>query len=184
MRWELLFEDLEAQAEAADQADLDAEVRDRVRSEYARITILDRLRGSVGRPLDVRLRNGERERGRLRRVGADWLLIEPEPGRETLVPLQAVAVLGGVGSVGSRSLEPGSDGIVAGRLDLRHVLRAIVRDRSEVRVLLDDGALLSGVLLRVGADHVELAEQPRSVEVQLVPLAVVNAVRRFDDAVI
>jgi hypothetical protein len=181
VRWELLFDDLEAQVEAAEQAELDAEVRDRSRAEYGRIRLVDRLRGSIGRPLDLRLANGERERGRLRRAGPDWLLLEPEPGRETLVPLQAVAVVGGLGA---RALEPGSEGIVAGRLDLRHVLRAISRDRSQVRLLMNDGAILPGVLLRIGADHLELAEQPRSTDVQLVPLAVLSAVRRVDEAVL
>lgn len=175
MRWELLFRDLEAQLEAGDRADLEAELRDRSRAEQGRIRTLDRLRVSVGQELDVLLRSGGRERGVLQRCGSDWLLLEPEPGREVLLPLAAVVVLRGLAA---GAAEPGSEGLVAQRLDLRHVLRAIARDRSRVTLGLDGGFVESGVLRRVGADHIEVAEDGKAADARLLPLAVITAVRR------
>lgn len=175
MRWELLFDDLEAQLEAGDRADLEAELRDRSRAEQGRIRTLDRLRASAGLELDVLLRSGGRERGVLRRCGQDWLLLEPEPGREVLLPLAAVVVLGGLAA---GAAEPGSEGLVTPRLDLRHVLRAVARDRSRVTLGLDGGFVESGVLRRVGADHVEVTEDGRSVEGRLIPLAAISTLRR------
>ena len=177
MRWEQLFDDLEGQAEAADAADLDAELRDRERAERARLRTVDRLRGSVGRPVDVGVRGGERERGTIRRVGSDWLLLETAPGREALIPLAAVVVIAGLAH---RSFEPGSEGPVLGRLDLRHVLRVVARDRSRVGLVLDQSPLLSGVIERVGADHLELADAPGSRELRLVPLHALSVLRRID----
>jgi hypothetical protein len=177
VRWEQLFDDLEGQVEAAEAADLDSELRDRARAERARLRTVDRLRGSVGRPLDVRLRNSERERGTLRRVGSDWLLVETAPGREALIPLAVVIAVGGLSN---RSAEPGSEGPVLARLDLRHALRALTRDRSRVGLVLDRDVLLSGFLERIGADHLELADVPGSTDLQLVPLAALVVVRRVD----
>lgn len=179
MHWESLFDDLEAQVEAADQAELDAELRDRARAEQARLRTVDRLRAAVGSELDLRLRGGFRERGRLLRVGPDWLLLAPEDGRETVVPAAGVLVIGGLGR---GAVEPGSEGALAARLDLRHVLRGIARDRSRVVLGLDGGALLSGVLLRVGADHLDVGERVRAPEPQVVPLHGVSVVRRATDS--
>jgi hypothetical protein len=177
VRWEQLFDDLEGQVEAAEAAELDAELRDRARAERARLRTVDRLRGSLGRPIDVRLRGGERERGTLRRVGSDWLLLETPPGREALLPLGAVTVVGGLSH---RSTEPGSEGPVLARLDLRHALRALTRDRSRVGLVLDRELRLSGFVERVGADHLELADAPGSTELQLIPLSALVVVRRVD----
>jgi hypothetical protein len=178
VRWELLFDDLEARLEANEAAELAGELRDRERAEYARLRITDRLRGSLGREIDATLRHGERERGLLRKVGPDWLLLEPSPERETVVPLAAVLAVAGLGP---RSAEPGSEGLVAARLDLGHLLRGLARDRSRLRLVLDAETRLAGVLLRVGADFVEIEEDPgrsRSRLVRLVPRAALGAIRR------
>src|SRR5690349_9617311 len=122
VRWEHLFDDLEGQWEATEAAELAAELRDRERAERSRLRVVDRLRGSLGRSIDVRLSGGERERGTLRRVGSDFLLMETAPGRESLIPLAAVVMVAGLSR---RSTEPGSEGPVLARLDLRSALRAL-----------------------------------------------------------
>src|ERR1700712_1693610 len=110
MRWELLFEDLEAQLDEGGRADREAELRDRSRAEQGRIRTVDRLRAATGRDLDVHLRDGGRVRGRLLRCGQDWLLLEPEAGREVLIPMAALMMLGGLPHAAA---EPGSEGLVA-----------------------------------------------------------------------
>jgi hypothetical protein len=96
------------------------------------------------------------------------------------VTLAAVVALRGVGPA---AREPGSEGLLAARLDLRHALRGLARDRARVRVELVDGTALSGVLARVGADHVEMADDPRpAAGSQLVPLAAVDVVRSVSRA--
>src|ERR1700712_444004 len=157
MRWTALFEDMEAQLEAADAAELDSEVRDRTRTEFARVELAGRLRAALRTELTLQLRSGARLRGELASLGGDWLLLQagdaPEGAQqESLVPLRAVLVVHGLGP---GSVEPSGAGPLAGRLDLRTVLRGIARDRSPVRVTTDDGALLTGVVGRVGADHLE-----------------------------
>jgi hypothetical protein len=186
MRWTALFEDLEAQLGAADAAELEAEVRDRTRTELARIDVAARLRSAVGSTLDVQLRSGDRLRGSVASLGADWLLMQEEddgaPSRELLVPLRAVLVLRGLGPSSQTSgSSPGGvpGGAVAGRLDLRSVLRGIARDRTPVRVTTDDGTLLSGVVGRVGADHLELPAEPRDRSGPVVPFAGLALVQRL-----
>jgi hypothetical protein len=181
MRWDALFEDLEAQIEAADAAELDAEVRDRTRTELARVDLLGRLRASSGTELTLQLRSGERVRGTVVSLGSDWLLLEAGdadgPAGESLVPLRAVLVVNGLGPA---SVQPGGPGgVLAGRLDLRASLRGIARDRSPVRITTDDGAQLRGIVGRVGADHVEVPADPRDRSGPVVPFAALSLVQRL-----
>jgi hypothetical protein len=153
VRWERLFDDLEAQLEAAQSEELAAEVADRSRREAARLRLVDRLRGNAGTSVTLVFTGGQVE-GRIGRVGADWVLLEAELGADVLVPLAAVLV---VHRLGPQSAEPGSEGAVTARLGLGHVLRAVARDRAEVTVVLVDGSRRTGRIDRVGADHLELA---------------------------
>ncbi len=174
MRWEALFADLAAQAEAEERAELDAEVRDRTRREGGLVRTVDRLRGSVGGSVTVTVHGAGPVGGRLLDAGRDWLLLEEAAGRDVLVPLAAVLAVDGLG----RRAEPAA-GAVTERLDLRWALRGLARDRARLQVVLRDGGLSSGTLDRVGADHVELAEHDpgewrRAAAVQgvrLLPLA-------------
>src|SRR5215218_8604932 len=95
VRWDSLFDDLEGRLDAAASAELDAEVRERERAEQARLRVVDRLRGALGREIDVTLVGRHRERGTLRRVGADCLLLDAGEA-EVLVALHAVQSLGGL----------------------------------------------------------------------------------------
>lgn len=164
MRWEALFTDLAAQAEAAEAAELDAEVIERTRAELGRVRLVDRLRAQVGASLTVGTVAGPtaRRTGRITAVGPDWLLLatagaaaggEGQPG-EALVPLAAVLWVEGLSTATAAA---GGEGRVAARLDLRSALRGLVRDRAPVGVVLRDSAELTGVLDRVAADHVDLA---------------------------
>lgn len=181
MRWTALFEDMEAQLDAADAAELESEVRDRTRTEFARVDLAGRLRASLRTELTLQLRSGERLRGELASLGGDWLLLQAgdvDGGspQESLVPLRAVLVVHGLGTA---SLEATGMGLLAGRLDLRTVLRGVARDRSSVRVTTDDGAQLGGVVGRVGLDHLEVPADPRDRSGPVVPFAGLSLVRRL-----
>jgi hypothetical protein len=155
MRWDALFADLEAVAAAEGEAERRSEVADRTRSEFARLRLLDRLRPALHTPaaLRIALAGHPAVRGVLQGLGVDWLLLAQEPGAELLIALAAVQSIQGLTAA---SAEPGWEGHVGARLDLRVVLRRVVRDRSAVTVGLTSGDTISGRLARVGADHVEL----------------------------
>lgn len=185
MRWKALFEDLEAQLDAAERASLEDEVRDRTRRETGLVRLVDRLSPAVGHQVTVTVRGVGAVAAVLADAGPDWLLLVGGAGggdHEALVP--AAAVLGITG-LGAATAAPDGESAVVGRLDLRWALRGLVRDRSGVSLVLLDGSTLAGTLDRVGADHVELAEhapgEPRRAsavrQVRLVPLTALALLR-------
>jgi hypothetical protein len=157
MRWERLFDDVEAQLDAADRAELAGEVADRTRRELARLRLLDRLRAGIDAELQLRILGAGTLHGRLRRVGEGWLLLEPAAGPAALVLQAAVLDVDGLPLAAA---EPGSEGPVLSRLDIGHALRAIARDRSAVAVVLRDGTRLDGTLDRIGSDFADVALHP------------------------
>ena len=157
MRWQQLFADLQAQFDEEEAAAERAESASRARAEIGAVTLSQRLGGALGLPLSLRCRGAGQVAGVLVDVGVDWLLLEDERGRSTLVAADAVLSVAGLARL---TAAPEDAGVVRGRLDLRRALRGLARDRSTVQVVLDDGAVLTGTLDRVGADHVELAEHP------------------------
>ena len=80
MSWEhelfAMFDDLEGQAVALWEADREAELADRARSEYASVTLASRLMASVDGPVAIDLPGIGRVEGRLARVGESWVLLE------------------------------------------------------------------------------------------------------------
>jgi hypothetical protein len=181
MRWQGLFDDLEAQFDAAQAAELAGEVAERTRRETALLRLVDRLRAADGTEVAVTLPGAGVLRGRLLDAGSDWLLVEEPGSREVLVPLRAVL---GVTGVGPRAAVP-DESAVAKRLDLRWALRGLARSRTGVALGLVDGSVVTGTLDRVGADHLDLAEhglgEARRAgavrQVRLVPLAALALVR-------
>ncbi len=153
MRWDRLFEDLEAAGEAERRAAFEAEVAERTRAERAALTVADRLRASRGREVGLRLTGGESISGRVEQVGATWIALDS--AGPVLVPLAAVAAVSGLATTGA-----GDAGPPALQVPLTVVLRRIARDRSAVRLQLRGGAVIEGTLDRVGADHVDVAEHP------------------------
>jgi hypothetical protein len=183
VRWDDLFADLEAQADALAVAERAGEVDERTRIELGGLALSDRLRAAVGTALHVQLAGGVSLSGTLDRVGVDWLLLDEGVGREAFLALAAVLSVGGLGR---SAAVPGSEGAVHARLTLRSALRGIARDRSPVRLHLTDGSAFDTTLDRVGADFVDVAlhapgEVRRRSEVRgarTVPVAAIAAVRR------
>jgi hypothetical protein len=183
MRWDELFNDLEAQFDEAETADLASEVIDRSRRESSLLRLVDRVRPVIGQPLTLRLVGAGVIDGQLSAIGPDWLLLAEVGGREALVAAHAVLSIGGLAA---QTAVPHGEGQVAARLDLAYALRGIVRDRSGVALTLVDGSTAAGTLDRVGTDFVEMAEhapgEPRRHdavrEVRAYPLTSLVVVRR------
>lgn len=152
MRWDRLFQDLEAQLALEDVRELGSEVADRTRRERALLDVHTRLLANVGAPgVGVRL-PGRVLTGRLVDVGPDWVLLESAPERPVLVALGAVRAVSGLGA-GART-----PSVVAKRFALGAALRALSRDRAVVEIADVEGRQATGTIDVVGADHLELAE--------------------------
>jgi hypothetical protein len=188
VRWEALFADLEAQWEAAEAAELDAEVADRSRREAGYLRLIDRMRPAVGHDVRLFVRGAGGPdpltvTGRLASLGVDWLLIAERLATEVLIPMRSVL---GVQGLAAPSAQPGHEGPLAGRLDFRYTLRGLSRDRSPCIMVFLDGTTATGTIDRVGADFVELSEHPAGefrrlrdvLAVRTVPLAAIGLVRR------
>jgi hypothetical protein len=157
MRWQQLFADLQGQFAEQEMAEERAQWPSRVRAEVGAVAFVDRLGGAVGLPVALHCRGAGPLAGRLVEVGVDWLLLEDDRARSSLVALTAVRAVAGLGR---RTAVAEDAGDVRVRLDLRRALRALARDRAPVQLVLDDGLQLSGTVDRVGADYLELAEHP------------------------
>ena len=197
MRWDRLFSDLEARFDEIADAEAVAEMPDRQRVAAGAVGLTQRLAGSLGQPIRVRVAGGTAVGGVLSRVGPDWLLLAEGHGRDVLVATRAIALVEGLTAATALPLSP-----VALRLDLRHAVRGLARDRSPVAVLVAGGAVsgptgaaepgstlsgteITGTIDRVGADFAEVAvhaawEPRRAASVRavvLVPLAAVLLIR-------
>ncbi len=89
MRWEQLFDDLEARFDDLADAEMMAELADRQRVAAGAISMVERVAGAIGRPIRFRTTAGLTVTGNLQKVGPDWVLVHEAPGRETVVALAA-----------------------------------------------------------------------------------------------
>ena len=200
MRWERLFEDLEAQLDASSLRDLDAEVADRTRRERALTGLHSRLvvAAEGRREVRVRVAGVGLVAGAVARVGADWVLLEPGAGPdgrtgglpvasesgsgELLLPFAAVRAVTGIAGLGGGRENAG----LGSSLGLGSLLRAVSRDRVTVDVVDIEGQVTAGTLDVVGQDFVDVAEHPvdlprrreNVVAVRTVPFAALALVRR------
>jgi hypothetical protein len=155
VRWDALFEDMEAQLAAADQLALESEISERVRMDQSAVEFVDRLRGQVGNTLRFRLQGAVAFTGRLSQVGTGWLTLDAGM-RSVLVVQDSVQYVEGLNR--STAVAPA---MAKRRLGLGAAFRALARDRAEVQVYLcDDGGRISGTIDRVGRDFIEMAVLP------------------------
>src|SRR6476660_6099916 len=97
MRWQQLFADLQAQFEAEEAAAERAESASRARAEIGSVTLAQRLGGALGSPVSLRCGAAGSVAGVLADVGVDWLLLEDDRGRSSLVATAAVRAVSGLG---------------------------------------------------------------------------------------
>lgn len=170
-----LFEDLEQQAAALELEERDAELVDRVRGEYAAVTLADRVHASVGRAVRLTLTGSGVLEGTLSRAGAGWAegtSESPAGPVGWLVRLDAVCVAEGLSP---RALPEAARPAVA-RLGFSSALRRFAEAVGEVRLLPVHGPELAVRVVRVGADFAEVAQRSTGGSV-LVPFTGLQAVR-------
>lgn len=149
VRWDSLFSDLQAQWEAELRAGDDEEIRELAEAEAAGTRFGDRLRGRRGEPLTVRLSDGSDRTGIVSDVAQEWVLLA-EGERRHLVPVAAIALAWPLAGAA-----PAPSAVERG-LGLGHVLRALAGEGQQV-VVRTHGGDHTGLLVRVGADHLDVA---------------------------
>lgn len=182
MRWERLFTDLEGQLEAVATDQLDADVADRTRRELAATTFEGRLRGAVGRVLELSVAGLGPLAGEVRRVGPGWLMVDVVGGSPAVVSARFVTGARDLPMATREELGAATANAAPG---LVPVLRVLSRDRTVTAVVLATGATYTGTVDRVGTDYFDLAEhsldEPRRASVirgvRTIPTSAVAALR-------
>lgn len=175
MRWESLFEDLEASFGAEADAGLAAEIAEATRLERSSVRLSDRLRASRGEEVRLLVRGGRRIALRVGVVGEDWLA-GSQGHYEVLVPLSAVQSMTGLPRAGQQERSE-----TRRRLSIASPLRELVRDRATVSLAGAEGTLVEGLLMDVGRDAVDVlpavpGEIPRTrrlEDVETIPLSAI-----------
>ena len=177
MSWEhdlfAVLDDLEGQAAAAWEADREAELADRARSEYGSVTLASRLMASRGHDVALDVPHVGRLEGRLVRVGEGWCLLSGR-GQDWIVPGHAVV---GVRGASERSV-PEVAWSPIDRLGLRSALRRLADTEARCVVHLADGTRHEAYVERVGADFLEARDGAGGA--LLVPYAGLVAVQSRD----
>ena len=148
MRWIDLFNDLEGQLAAAHSAEFEASVTELTTAERASIALAARIVASLESEVALVLEGGEIVNGAVVDATVQWVLVSDGP-RQHLIPVAAIASARGV------SARAAQVGPVASGLTLGHALRALARNRTRVTILTAGGEL-SGSVVSVGADHLDL----------------------------
>ena len=145
-----------SRALAAERDEVDAEAGERRRADAARVTVSDRLAAAVGQQLSVGLLGGHRASGQLRDCGEDWLWLTSGQ-RDLVVRIRSCLTVDGLAEPAGAVTAPGPGPSGAGP---GHPLRSLMRARQPVAALLVDGRRLTGTLVQVGADAVDLVAHP------------------------
>jgi hypothetical protein len=182
MRWDALFEDLEAQLAARQRLDFEAEIVERALVDSAGVELADRLRGSMGLTIRVLLSTGSTLEGSLSHAGSEALVLD-EPQHQVLVPYAAAVQYGGLSRLAVT--EPSR---IRQRLGLGSALRGLARNRAPVTILVSRGRAeeaLYGVIDTVGRDFLDLAvtrdgmdRRPANVrQIVAIPFGVLAGIR-------
>ena len=130
MDWDAMIADLESSFDAERRADLVAQSIELAEAEHASIELVDRVAC---------------------RVEPSYVLVDEGEGLQAVVPVSAVATVASLAGPAPR------DG--RRRPTLTALMREIARRGARVRLVLGSGEVV-GRLVRVGADHVDVAVDP------------------------
>lgn len=156
MRWDALFADMESQLASARQLVQDAEVSERLRTDFAAMDLAGRLHRQTGRHLKVDTGPPGTFEGALSHVGRGWIVLDSDR-RPTIVALEHAILISGMDRFSTADVPPA-------RLGLGSALRGLSRDRAAVQVYLagqPPASALDGSVDRVGKDFFELSLTPR-----------------------
>ena len=155
VRWQSLFDDLEAQLDHEERAELDAEVAERVRAERATVALADRLLAHAVGSDSRSPSRGAGPRACARRGAAVAGARATARGRTpVLVPTEAVVAVRGLARAVAPA--PGWSSTGSGWVTRCAALAATGRGRACTPAR----EVLNGTIDRVGADHLDLAEHP------------------------
>ncbi len=178
MRWDLLFDDLEARLDQEHRDEERALALEEERLRLGRLTLRDRLDGlsreGGGDPTQhvrIELRGGHVIEVRPLAFGRDWMNAALRGrgvdgtgseaaggGRQCIVPLAAIAAVLPTRAQLEPSVAPAAAAPtrLAERIGMPFVLRDLSRRRTPVHLTTDDGRV-HGTLDRVARDHLDLA---------------------------
>lgn len=157
MRWEGVFEDLEARWDDLRWQQTRSEAAELTRGEWAALSFADRLRGAVGETVRLHAVWGQAWTLRLRVVGDGWCGGSDVGGSSLLLPFDSLA--GCEAGLAAAAKAPGR---ASGRVSLAQALRGLARARAVVTIVGRHGATVAeGTVDRVGADHVDVARHAR-----------------------
>jgi hypothetical protein len=145
------LDDLEGHAEALYDAERETDLADRSRTEYAAATLAGRLMASLGADVVLDVLGVGPVAGVLQRVGPDWCLAHGS-GQDWVVRLAAVVRVEGASS---RAVPEVAWSTVS-RLGLGSALRRLADAGERCVVHGLDGSSRDAVVMRVGADFVEV----------------------------
>lgn len=164
-----LFDDLEGQAEALYDGLRGAELGDRSRAEYARVTFASRVMASLGHSVSLRVRGVQEVAGVLSAAGAGWCRVDGS-GCSWVVAVPAILAISGT----SERSAPEVAWPATAKLGLGSALRRL----DPQRICLLDGGTIEGTIERVGADFIELRTTAEIPGAMLVPFKAVAAAAR------
>ncbi|MFJ2144172.1 MULTISPECIES: hypothetical protein [unclassified Arthrobacter] len=157
MRWDSLFDDLEAQLAEQSRAQLREEIAENIRVERATAELLPTLMRFYGHELSLRLAGGSELRAKLGPCATDYICLETE---------QAQWVIRS-GAIESFALPPRRAPAVERRAPGRSVkfssvLRGLLRDRARCHVFGRAGSSMAeGTLTQVAKDFLIILVHPR-----------------------
>lgn len=155
MRWNGLFDDLEAHWADLGWQETVAEAAELTRAEWMALSLADRLRGARGRQVRLHLAWGEVVDGVVHTVGQGWVGVHVDGSGSAIVAVDCVAAV--EADLTRAALAPELAAAGWGT-----VLRGIARTRWPVAVTGRLGAALAeGTVDRVGGDHLDIARHPR-----------------------
>ena len=154
MRWNGLFDDLEALWADLGWQHTVAEAAELTRAEWMALSLADRLRGARGRQVRLHLAWGEAVDGVVHTVGQGWVGVHVDGSGSAIVAVDCVAAV--EADLTRAALAPELAAAGWGM-----VLRGIARTRQPVAVTGRLGAALAeGTVDRVGGDHLDIARHP------------------------
>lgn len=180
MNLDSLFRDYEARLAAVQQANLELDAREMQKAEFSKIQMSDRLAAQQGQILTVFVDGGQKWEGVLESVGLGWVQLKCAH-ESVLIPQKSIFWWEG-GNLHSQV----DAHTVSRKLSFAFALRSLVKYRLVVRLLLDEGQEIDGVIERVGADFLDIKVHPtdrsgargggtwRTVQISRVVTCVIN----------